>query len=432
MLDINFIKANLVKVKTDTQNKNIKIDFDEFLKLDHQKREAQSKLDNLRAKKNELAEKMSKERSPEMIEQGKKVKEEIADLEKKFSEIESQLEKIVLAIPNVVAEDVIVGKDESENKVLRKWGEPTQFKFKPKDHIELGKELNLIDVEKSAQISGARFYYLKNEAVAMQFAIVKFVFDILSDQKLISKLAKKVGNPFNKPFSMILPPVMVKPQIMKKMDRLDPIEERYYIPSDDLVLVGSAEHSIGPLHMNEIIDIKDLPIRYIGYSTAFRREAGSYGKDTKGILRVHQFDKLEMETYVPQEYGQVEQNLIVALQEYMLQKLELPYQVIYNCTGDMGKPDYRQVDMECWIPSQDRYRETHTSDYVTDYQARRLNTKYKDENGEKKFVYMNDATAFGISRILIAILENNQTDKGTVKIPKVLQGYVGKREIKKA
>lgn len=431
MLDIKFIKDNLEKVKKDTQNKNLKVDFDRLLKLDEERRSAILKIDDLKARRNKLAEAMKKERNPEMIEESRKNKEEVVGLEKKLEETVAEYEKLLLSVPNVVADDVPVGRDESGNVVLRKWGEPPKFDFKPKDHIELGKELDLIDTEKSAVISGPRFYYLKNAAVSLQFAIINLVFTTLSDQKLIAKLAKKVGNPSDKVFTPILPPVMVKPQIMKKMDRLDPIEERYYIPSDDVVLVGSAEHTLGPLHMDETIDEKNLPIRYIGYSTAFRREAGSYGKDMRGIMRTHQFDKLEIETYATPENGQAEQGLIVAIQEYLLQQLELPYRVMALCTGDSGKPDYRQIDMECWMPSQEKYRETHTSDFMTDYQSRRLNIKCKNEKGEKRFIYMNDATAFAIGRILIAILENNQTVKGTVKVPKVLQKFTGFKEIKK-
>jgi len=223
---------------------------------------------------------------------------------------------------------------------------------------------------------------------------------------------------------------MMRPSVMKKMDRLDPVEERYLIKDNDLVLVGSAEHTLGPLHMDEMLNEEDLPIRYIGYSTAFRSEAGSYGKDVRGILRAHQFDKLEMETYVPVEYGEVEQKFIVAIQEYLIQKLGIPYQLIQICTGDTGKPDYNQFDIESWIPSQGKYRETHTSDYMTDFQSRRLNIKYKTKDGDKKFVYMNDATAFAIGRILIAILENYQQKDGSVKVPDVLQAYVGKEVIK--
>lgn len=431
MLDIKFIRENLEKVKKDTANKNRSVDFDRLIELDEIRRKSQTEIDTLRARRNEIAEHMQKERNDDLIEEGRGVKEKMVALEDTYTKINDEFGQILLSVPNIVSEEMPIGKDESENVVIRKWGEQRSFDFPIKDHIEIGKELDLIDVEKSADISGARSYYLKNEAVLIQFAIIQLVMDTLKNQEIISKLAKQVGNNSDKVFIPVLPPVMIKPQIMKKMDRLDPIEERYYIPSDDIVLVGSAEHTLGPLHMDEIVDIKNLPIRYIGYSTAFRREAGSYGKDTKGILRVHQFDKLEIESFSSKENGESEQALIVAIQEYLVQQLEIPHQVISICTGDTGKPDYRQFDIECWIPTQNKYRETHTSDYMTDYQARRLNARYKDENGEKYFMHMNDATAFAISRILIAILENNQQFDGSVIIPKALQSYVGKDRITK-
>ncbi|HUZ92396.1 MAG TPA: aminoacyl--tRNA ligase-related protein, partial [Candidatus Paceibacterota bacterium] len=209
----------------------------------------------------------------------------------------------------------------------------------------------------------------------------------------------------------------------------EPKEERYYIPSDDAYLVGSAEHTLGPLHMDETIPEENLPLRYVGFSTAFRREAGSYGKDTKGILRVHQFDKIEIESFTLPEYAVTEQDFIVAIQENMMWELELPYQVVQICTGDMGGPDARQIDIETWIPSQGKYRETHTSDYMGDYQARRLNTKVKRKSGKTEFVHMNDATAFAIGRTLIAIMENYQTKDGKIEVPKVLQKYLGKKVI---
>ena len=431
MLDIKYIRENLDKVKKDTANKNCSIDFDRLIELDNLRKKAQIEIDSLRAKRNEIAEKMQKERSDKYILEGKKIKEQMSVLEDGYRKNNEEFESILLSVPNVVDDDVVVGKDESQNVVLRKWGEPKSFVFTAKDHVEIGKDLDLIDVEKSGEITGARFYYLKNEAVLMQFGIIQLVLETLTNKKLIAKLAKQVGNGSDMPFTPMIVPMMMKSSVMKKMDRLDPMDERYCLPSDELVLIGSAEHTLGPLHMDETIDYEKLPIRYIGYSTAFRREAGSYGKDMKGILRVHQFDKLEMETFTIKEQGRLEQDLIVAIQEYLVQQLEIPYQVVSICTGDMGKPDFRQIDIECWVPSQGRYRETHTSDYMTDYQSRRLNTKYKDEKGDKGFVYMNDATAFAIERTLIAILENYQQEDGSVLIPKVLQKYVGKDRIVK-
>lgn len=435
MLDIKFIRENRERVEKAVQQKKVavKADVDLILSLDDEIRSITDELDAIRQQRNELDKKIKSAKDDAerklAIEENTALKPKAKELEEKLAEIKAIFDAEILKLPNVTSDRMPVGAGEEENQVVKTWGEPPQFDFEPKDHVDLGKSLGIIDVEKSGEISGSRFYYLMGEAARMQFGLVQMVFETLANQELIGELAKKVGNPYDNPFIPVVPPVMMKPEVMKKMDRLDPIDERYQLKDDELILVGSAEHTLGPLHMNEIIDEKNLPIRYIGYSTAFRREAGSHGKDVRGILRVHQFDKLEMESYVPEEYGQQEQDLFVAIQEYLVQQLEIPYRVVQICTGDTGKPDYNQYDIECWIPSQNLYRETHTSDYMTDFQSRRLNIKYRTKDGDKKYVYMNDATAFAIGRILIAILENNQQKDGSVRIPKVLQKYIGKESI---
>jgi len=425
MLDIKYIRENKKEIEKTIRNKGVNLDLEKLLEIDKKRLELQQQLEILQAEKNRLNKKIKESSGKEMIiSEGKKIKEKITKLEPKYKEINRQFEELMVKMPNIISSDTPIGKDESKNKILRKFKEPTKFDFKPKNHMELGILNDSIDTEKAAKISGSRFNYLFNQAVFLQFAIIQFVFKTLTDKKIIGELAGKVGNPFNKPFTPVIPPVIAKAEIMKKMDRFDPIEERYYLEQDDALLVGSAEHTLGPLHMDEIIDEKDLPIRYIGYSTAFRREAGGYGKDTTGILRRHQFDKAEMETFIQPEYGLVEQDLIVAIQEYIVQQLGIPYQVIILCTGDMGKPDFRQIDINCWMPGQNEYRETHTSDYMTDYQARRLNTKLRRKNGSTEFIHMNDATACAIGRMIIAIMENYQQKDGTIKIPTVLEGYI--------
>ena len=226
----------------------------------------------------------------------------------------------------------------------------------------------------------------------------------------------------------VVPPVLIRPDVFEKMARLHPKEERYYIESDGIYLIGSAEHTLGPMHMNENFSEKELPIRYVGFSTSFRREAGTYGKDTRGILRVHQFDKVEMESFTTFQDSDREQEFFVAIQEYLVKSLEIPYQVVLMCTGEMGDPNYKQIDIEVWLPGEGKYRETHTSDHMTDYQARRLNTKVQSK-GRTEFVHMNDATVFAIGRTIIAILENYQQKDGSVLVPKVLQKWVGKKKI---
>jgi seryl-tRNA synthetase len=426
MLDIKFIRENKEKVEEAIKNKKSKANLNDLLALDDKRRELLGQIDANRAKRNELAEAGKKEGKPsqEKIEQGKKLKEDIAAQEEALAIIEDEYQKTLYLVPNIPADDTPIGPDESGNVVLRKVGEPTVFDFKAKDHMELGTALGIIDTEKAAKISGSRFDYLFGGAALLQFALINFVIDTLTNEKTIGEIAKKTGNPSAKPFVPVIVPDMVKSEIMKKMDRFEPLEDRYYIKEDDVLLIGSAEHSLGPIHMDEVFEEKDLPIRYVGYSTSFRREAGSYGKDTVGILRRHQFDKLEMEIFSTAEDGQKEQDFIVGIQEYLISALKIPYQVVKICTGDMGKPDYRQIDIESYMPGQGRYRETHTSDYMTDYQSRRLNIKYKNSAGKKEFVHMNDATAFAIGRILIAVIENYQQADGSIKIPEVLQKYL--------
>ncbi len=438
MLDIKFIRENPDIVKKAVEEKHLSqvVNIDEIINLDELYRNKLRIVEEHRALRNQLSDNISKvdeETRQKLINEASQVKEELFTKEQELAEIESQLTSKLLKVPNIIAPDVPSGKDESENVVIRSWGEPKTYDFEPKDHVELGEKLDLIDIPTSAKVSGSRFNYLKNEAVLLQFALIQFVFDTLTNKEIISELAERVGNNSNNAFIPVLPPVIIKAEVAKKMDRYDPIEDRYYYEDDDVMFVGSAEHSIGPMHMDEILNQSQLPLRYIGYSTAFRREAGSYGKDTKGILRRHQFDKLEMEIFSTPESGLAEQELIVAIQEYLLQQLQLPYQVMMICTGDMGKPDYRQIDINTWMPGENAYRETHTSDYMTDFQARRLNTRYKTSEGTNEYVHMNDATAFAIGRTLIAILENYQQKDGSIKIPEVLQKYMnGIKEIKES
>ncbi len=428
MLQVDFIREHPDVVKTKIAQKNKKPQLvDDFLAVDKQWRETTGKIDAMRFEQRKLGEQKK-------IEEAKALKEDVKKLEEQIATLESDRTKLLYQIPNLQFDDIPVGKSEDDNIVIRKWGEPTKFDFTPKDHMELGEALDIIDTKKASEVSGARFNYLKGEAALLEFAIVQYVFSVLTNKEIIATIAKSVSTGLStNTFVPVVPPVMIRPEIYVRMARLDPgqEEERFHMPNDNLYLIGSAEHTLGPIHMDEIIDEKKLPIRYIGFSTAFRREAGSYGKDTKGILRVHQFDKLEMESFSTPETSRQEQDFFVAIQEYLLQGLKLPYQVISVCTGDMGGPDARQIDMETWMPGQNRYRETHTSDLMTDYQSRRLNTKVRRQDGTTELVHMNDATAFAIGRILIAILENYQQADGSVLIPEVLQKYLGLDKIER-
>ncbi|PIR88735.1 MAG: serine--tRNA ligase [Candidatus Harrisonbacteria bacterium CG10_big_fil_rev_8_21_14_0_10_44_23] len=422
MIDIEKLRTDAAPFRESVRRRGMDESLiDSVLELDTKWRELLAKVEGLRGEQKKLGK--------EDIEKAKGIKAEISNLDKDLKEVEARRLVLLQKLPNLLHADVPDGKDESENKVVRTWGEPTMFNFEPKDHMEIGEALGIIDTEQAAKVSGARFAYLKGAAAKLQFALIQMTIDTLTNGKTISKIAKKIGVSA-KPFEVVVPPVMIRPEVYEKMGRLteEDKDERYKLAQDELYLIGSAEHTLGPLHMDQTLDAEKLPIRYLGYSTAFRREAGSYGKDTKGILRMHQFDKLEMESFTSPDDSDKEQDFIVALQEYLLQELGIPYQVVQICTGDMGKPDNRQVDIECWIPSQKKYRETHTSDLMTDYQTRRLNIKV--QNGKKKeFAHTNDATAFAIGRTLIAILENYQNEDGSVTVPKALRKYSGLKRI---
>jgi seryl-tRNA synthetase len=425
MLDPTLIHDNPEKVKKACQAKNVDPGIvDRFLKVDETRRQLIGDIEDIRAKKNKLGR--------DEIEEGKKLKNVLRRLEPDLRAVEEEFYQLAYQIPNLPADDVPEGRDETENKVVRSWGQPKKFSFKPKDHLELGEGLGLIDVKTAAKVSGSRFGYLKNEAVLLEFALIQFAFKVLGSEKALRPLAQKVAKGYSsKPFLPVVPPVFIKPEVFTRMARLSPKDkdERYYLPKDNLFLIGSAEHTLGPLHLDETIPEKNLPLRYAGFSTSFRREAGSYGQDTRGIFRVHQFDKLEIESFTLAENSAKEQEFIISLQEHLMQALEIPYQVIAICTGDMAGPDYRQIDINAHLPGQGKYRETHTSDLMTDYQARRLKTRVRRKTGQTELVHMNDATAFAIGRTIIAILENYQQKDGSVLIPKVLQTYFGGQEV---
>lgn len=431
MLDIQFIRENAQVVKEAAKNKNVKVDIDALLEMDRKRKDFLQKLEDLRAKKNDVNDRIklaSDKDRLRIIEEGKNIKEELEKVEPRYKRADERYAELMMLVPNIPSDDTPIGKDEDENVVVKQWGEKPQFPFKPKEHFEIAEALDLIDSERAAKVSGARFNYLKGDLVLMEFALIQLAFLILTDEKKLKEIAEENSlNVSTKSFTPVLPPVMIRPEMHKRMARLDP-EEMYLLERDNLSLVGSAEHTLGAMYANETLKEEEMPIRMVGFSTAFRREAGTYGKDMKGMLRVHQFNKMEIESFTLKEYSLDEQNFIVAIQEYLMRELEIPYQVVAVCTGDMGKPDVRQIDIEAWMPGQGKYRETHTSDLIGDFQARRLNTKVKRADGETQLVHMNDATVFS-ERPLIAILENNQQEDGSVMVPKILRKWMGKDRI---
>lgn len=428
MLDVNLIRKDPEVVKKGIASKNADPKLvDDFLSLDNKWRERVKTVDELRSKLNKL----SKERN---IEEAKKVKEELKSAESQLPEVERLRDQVLRKIPNLPLPEVPVGKDETANQVLREVGKKPNFNFQAKDYVTIGQSLDLIDTERAGKVSGSRFGYLKKEAAILEFSLVQLVTNLVTSEKEIKRIIKEQKlNLAPTPFIPVIPPVLVKPESMEGMGYVERGgDEIYFIEKDQLYLVGTSEQSIGPMHSGETFDKKILPLRYLGFSTCFRREAGSYGKDTKGILRVHQFDKLEMFTICAQENSKEEHKLLLAIEEKLMQMLDLPYRVLSICTGDLGDPAAAKYDIEVWLPGQNegkgQYRETHSTSNTTDYQARRLNVKIKPDN---QFVHMLNGTAFAIGRILIAILENYQTKDGTVIIPKALRKYSGLKEIKR-
>jgi seryl-tRNA synthetase len=351
----------------------------------------------------------------EAITKGREIRERLEKEEKALNVVGEEYQKALMTIPNLPKDDVKVGKDESENEVIRKYGIPREFDFKLKDHLELGEALDIFDVKTATKVSGPRFTYLKNDGVLLEFALKQFAFETLI----------KEG------FTPILPPVLIKKDIMDGLGytQMGEGENIFSLDKDDFYLVATAEQSVVPMFKDEILNKKDLPKRFVAFSSCFRREAGSYGKDVRGIFRVHQFDKVEMVSFVEEGKDDEEHEYLLSLEEKFFKELEIPYQVVKMCSGDLGFPAARKYDIEAWIPSQERYREVTSVSTVTDFQSRRLNMKYQD-GPAKKYLNVLNGTAFSMNRPIIAILENYQQKDGSVLVPKALQKYIGKKVIK--
>lgn len=432
MLDIQFVRDNPELVAEKSEQKGYKVDIARLLELDTQRRTRLTQVEELRARRNDLSAQMKGGKpSPEQLEQGKQLKQEIGALEDELGPLEAEYEELLKSVPNMPTDDVPVGSTEDENVVAKKVGEPPLWDFTPKNHWEILEPRDMLDKVRAAKIAGSRFGYLKGDLVLLQLAIEQFVMNTLGDETIIQKLITENNlNLVAKPFTPVLPPAMLRTEPYKASARLNAEEVTYRagMPEDDLWLQASAEHTLCTMYWNEILPEDMFPIRYIGFLTSFRREAGTYGKDTEGMIRWHQFDKLEMEVFSTPETGLDEHFLLVAVQEYLVSQLGLPYQVLQKCTFDIGKPNARGIDIECWFPGQNTYRETHTADYMTDYQARDLKTRVRRTDGSVELVHTNDATAFATNRIMASIVENFQTEDGHVIIPEVLRPYMAGRE----
>jgi len=426
MLDIQFIRDNPNLVAEKSAQKGYPIDIGHLMTLDGERRSKLTQIEELRRRRNELSSQMKNQRpTDEQIADGRLLKDELNEREAELDRVEVQFNELYKKVPNMPLEDVPVGASEDENVVVRQVGVRKEFVFEPKSHHQLGELRGWIDKERASKVAGSRFAYLKGNLVRLHYAYITYAMDVLSDEVRLKHIANTAGLDVNpKAFTLVMPPLMIRTDLYDAMDRLEPRDDRYKIEGEDLWLQGSAEHVLGSMHADEIIDDKDLPIRYVGYATSFRKEAGTYGKDMEGIIRLHQFEKLEMESLVRPEDSLNEHLFHIAIQEYIMQQLDLPYQLLMKCTADIGKPNARGVDIEAWFPSQNKYRETHTADYMTNYQTRRLKTRFRRNDGTVELLHTNDATVLS-QRPLIAILENNQTADGHVMVPEVLQPYMG-------
>ena len=418
MIDIKLLRKNPEVIKEALKKRRVEVDVDYLRELDQRIRSLKKDIDDLRRKRNEISKQAPKD--PEKIEEAKQIKEKLKKKEEEIAGLQKEFDSIFFLIPNIPLEDTPIGKDENDNVVVEKWGEPKKFNFQVKDHLEISRLWDLIDVERAAKISGSRFGILKNEAVLLEFALIKFTYDFLT---------KKYD------FIPVIPPILIRPEAMRGMGYIDTeqdLQERYFLEKDNLFLVGTAEQAVGPMHKDEIFEEKELPKRYLAFSTCLREEAGSYGKDTRGIFRVHQFDKIEMFSFTKPEDSQRELQFLLGIEKELMKQLKIPFQVIKVCTGDLSRPSAQTFDIEAWIPSQKKYRETHSCSNCTDFQARRLNIRFKREKtNDLEFVHTLNATAFAIGRTLIAIFENYQQKDGKILVPKVLRKYAGFRRIPK-
>ncbi len=419
MLDKNLIRKSPEIVKKDLMKRGDveKIKWvDELLRYDKMSRELRKRIDDLRHKRNVISRKVAMLKkngrdATKEIEEISAVKMEIEELERKRKGYVDKVNYFLMRLPNILDESVPIGKDETENVEIRSWGEIPKFNFKPRDHIELMRGLNLVELERAAKVSGARFYYLRDELVILNIALIKFGLDFLKERG----------------FTLVEPPFMIRRKPYEGVTALSDFEDVLYkIEGEDLYLIATSEHPLASMHMDEVLDGRLLPIKYAGVSPCFRKEAGAHGKDTKGIFRVHQFDKVEQFVFCrPENSRRMHEELIRNAEEFF-QKLEIPYRIVNICTGDIGTVAAKKYDLEAWMPSQGRYREVVSCSNCTDYQARRLNIRYREKPGAKaSYVHTLNSTLVATQRTMVAILENYQQEDGSIRVPKVLQPYMG-------
>jgi seryl-tRNA synthetase len=419
MIDIKFLLQNPEVVVENNRRRGADLDLNVAKSLSEDKNSALQNFEELRRQTKDNAEAVrtaTPEARETFIKEGRELKDKIKEAEQHLIDLDTQLETELKRYPNLLRPDVKEGKSGDDNEIVRVVGEPRNFDFQVKDHTALGEALGLIDIERAGKVSGSRFTYLKGDLVLMEFAIINYVMSILVSEG----------------FTPVIPPHIISTQAMGAMGYLEHggEEEVYHLKNDDAVLIGTSEQAIGPMHMDEILPLEKLPLRYVGFSPCYRREAGSYGRDVRGILRMHQFDKAEMFSFTEPEKSDEEHEFLLSMEERLMKGLNLPYRVMKLCSGDTGRPSARTYDIETWIPSQNMYRETHSTSNTTDYQTRRLKIRYKNSEGKNELVHALNGTGFAIGRILIAIMENYQQEDGSIVVPDVLRPWMGKDVIK--
>lgn len=425
MLDVGFIRSNLDAVKENCRNRNVQARVDDVLHCDDERKRLLQEMQTLQQRANEIAKSTGREKEPAkkqaLIQEGRELREKIGALEGQVKQIEGELRAALYTIPNMTHPDAPVGTDADSNKVVQKWGEPAKFDFAPKDHIALAEALDLVDFEAGSQVSGQKFYFLKNEAALLELALVQYA---------MGKLVAKGYTP-------TITPDLARIEILEGIGYMPrgPETQIYSIANTDLCLIATAEITLGGMHRDKILDEAQLPQKYVGLSHCFRTEAGAPGRDTRGLYRVHQFTKVEMFTFCAPEQSNALHEELREIEEEIFQGLGLPYQVIDTCTGDLGGPAYRKYDLEAWMPGRGEggeYGEVTSTSNCTDFQARRLNIRYRGAGFKgTRFVHTLNGTAVAVTRALLAILENNQQADGSIRIPEVLQKWVGKEQIVK-
>ncbi|MDH3618580.1 MAG: serine--tRNA ligase [Nitrosopumilus sp.] len=420
MIDSKLFKENPEKIREMLQSRNIDFDLDGLIDADRQRREFIIKTDEFRKKKNQVALEISQKKKSGQdatvnLDEMKNVSKELSSLESSQEEIEKKYMQLALTIPNLIHQSVPIGKDDSANKEIKKWGEVPQFDFKVNDHIDISENLDLVDLERAAKVAGARFYFLKNDLVKLNQALIHYALDFLAEKN----------------YSLIQPPYMINHQSMEGAVITDDFEEVIYkIEDEDLYMIGTSEHAMAAMHSDEIIDGKELPLRYAGVSPCFRKEAGAHGRDQKGIFRVHQFDKIEQFVFTRPEDSWKEHERMLGIAEEFYQNLEIPYRVMLLSSGDMGKISAKTYDIEAWMAGQHAYREIVSCSNCLEFQARRLKIRFRDKtNEETKFLNTLNSTLIATSRVLVSIMENFQNKDGHITIPGVLQKYMGKNTI---